>query len=219
MRVAAVVAMLVLTPGLAAASTTVATGGARPTLRVDARGDAEVGWTVGGARHTLLVPPAGRVLPGGRLAGPDTSRGASAPIPFAKAVRRARDGRLWALQAWPVAGSDPPELRVARWHGAPTALTLTVEGGVLTGEATFHGAPLPQYSRTFEGRRMRVYVYLDAWSGSGWNRIGGVAPGADGTFRRTIPESFAAYSKFRAVVTGPVVGADIAPDAAAFATP
>lgn len=218
MRFAFVLALVAVAPGIAAASTTVATGVGRPALRVDAAGNAEVSWTAGGAHRTLLVPPTGRVRPGVRLPGRDVSRAGAASIPFARVVRRTPDGRTWALQSWPVAGSGAADLRIARWHGAPTALTLTNEGGVLTGRATFHGSAIPLWSRTFAGTRMRVYVYLDGWSGGAWHRLGGVAPRSDGTFRRLIPESFAAYPKFRAVVTGPVVGSDIAPDAAAVAT-
>jgi len=211
------VAGLLLLPGVAVASTTIATGVARPALRVDAAGNAEVSWSAGGRRATLLVPPAGRVLPGGRLGKADVSRSAAAAIPFAKVVRRTPDGRLWALQAWPSIGTGPADLRIARWHGAPTKVTLAVDGGTLTGRATYHGAPIPRYSRTFAGTRMRVYVYLDGWSGGRWHRLFGVAPRSDGTFRRLIPESFVRYPRFRAIVTGPVVGADIAPDAAAVA--
>jgi len=141
-----------------------------------------------------------------------------APIPFARAVRRTPDGQTWALQAWPVAGEGTADLRIARWRGAPTKLTLAIESGVLAGQVSFHGAPLPRYSRTFAGRSTRVYVYLDAWSGDRWRRLAGVAPRSDGSFRRLIPESSAAYSKFRAVVTGPAIGREIAPDAAAVAS-
>jgi hypothetical protein len=216
MRWGLIAVAVALTPAVAFASTTIATGVAQPSLRVDGRGNAEVRWTAGG-RHTLLVPASGRVLPGGRLSRPDVSRPAAAAIPFAKVVRRTPDGRMWALQAWPVLGLGRPDLRIARWHGAPTKLTLTIDGDTLIGRASFHGAPIPRYSRTFAGTRMRVYVYLDGWSGDRWRRIGGVAPRGDGSFRRLLPASFAADSKYRAVVTGPVVGNDIAPDAAAVA--
>src|SRR3954466_3353992 len=41
----------------AVASVTVTKGAGSPTLKVDARGDAEVDWTSGGARQSLLLPP------------------------------------------------------------------------------------------------------------------------------------------------------------------
>lgn len=217
MKWIAIAAVAALVPAGALASTTIATGVAQPALRVDVAGNAEVSWTAAGSRHTLLVPRTGRVLPGGRLSRPDVSRAVAATIPFAKVVRNTPDGRNWALQAWPVLGSGAADLRIARWHGAATRITLAIQNGVLTGRATYHGAPIPQYSRTFAGVRMRVYVYLDGWSGGRWHRLSGVAPRGDGSFRRLIPESFAAYPRFRAIVTGPVVGADIAPDALAVA--
>jgi hypothetical protein len=138
-------------------------------------------------------------------------------VPFAKVSRRTPDGRHWVLQAWSVAGEGTLDLRFARWHGTPIRLTLDVQGGALVGRATYHGSPIPLYSRTFAGTRMRVFVYLDGWSGGHWHRLFGVAPRADGSFRRLIPESFATYPRFRATVTGPAIGADITPDASVIA--
>src|SRR5215218_1878333 len=46
--------------GTASASVTVTTNAQRPSLRVDARGYAEVSWTARGVRRTLLIPPRGR---------------------------------------------------------------------------------------------------------------------------------------------------------------
>ncbi|MGZ8687240.1 MAG: hypothetical protein ACXWZP_02310, partial [Gaiellaceae bacterium] len=44
----------------AAGSIDVTVKGSQPALKVDARGAAEVSWTEGGVRKTLLVPPSGR---------------------------------------------------------------------------------------------------------------------------------------------------------------
>jgi hypothetical protein len=179
-----------------------------------------VSWTEGGAHHTLLVPKAGRVLPGGRLAGSDGSKAANAAIPFKRVVRRAPDGWLWSLQTWSITPGGPVELRIARWHGALPALTLALEdGNTLTGTATQDGKPVSRYSRSFAGQRLRVFVYLDALAGGKWERIGGVAPAADGTFRRFVPQELQAASQFRAILTGPAVGRTIAPDVLATATP
>jgi hypothetical protein len=203
-------------PTGAGASTTIATGAERASLGVDARGNAEVRWTAAGASRTLLVPPRGEVVPGGRLSGPDVSRpAAGGAIPYARAVRRIPSGRLWALQAWRVQPGGPLELRIARWSGAPTTLTLQLAAGRLTGRAAYHGAALPEWSQTFAGTRTRVYVYLDALLAGAWQRIGGVAIRADGTFKRLVPPAFAAATRFRAVVTGPAIGADVVPDALA----
>lgn len=203
-------------PALAAASVTIATGAQRPSLRVDARGNAEVGWTAGGTRRTLLVPATGRLLPGGRLSSADASTRATAPIPFARVVRRAADGRIFALQAWQVQPGGPVELRIARWRGAPTHITLALEGGTtLTGEATFQGRPVTGYARSFEGKQLRIYVYLDAFVGGAWKRIGGVVPRPDGSFRRFVPSGFDGSTRYRATVLGPTAETTIAPDASA----
>jgi hypothetical protein len=219
MRTAAALAAALALPAAAAASTTIATNAQQPALRVDALGNAEVDWTAGGARRTVLIPAQGQVFPGRKLPGPDASQTATAAIPFARVVRRTGDGRLWALQAWQVQPGGPVELRFARWRGAPPTITLTVENGdTLTGAATFQGKPVTGFATSFEGKRMRIYVYLDAFMPGGWKRVGGVAPRGDGSFRRLIPPAFTAAAKFRATVTGPTSGTTIAPDASVVTT-
>src|SRR3954464_4058923 len=52
-------------PPAALTSVTVTTNARRPSLRVDSRGYAEVGWTAAGVRRTLLIPPRGQAYPGG----------------------------------------------------------------------------------------------------------------------------------------------------------
>src|SRR4051812_11909566 len=132
-------------PAAAVASVTVATSAKRPALRVDARGYAEVSWSASGVRRTLLVPPHGRALPGGRLPGRDVSRPArGVRIPFARVIRQTPDGRYWALQSRRVARRGAVELRFSRWRGASTVIELTSEpvgasGELVTGRATFHG--------------------------------------------------------------------------------
>ena len=53
-------------PPAALTSVTVTTNAQRPSLRIDSQGYAEVGWTAGGVRRTLLIPPRGQAYPGGR---------------------------------------------------------------------------------------------------------------------------------------------------------
>jgi hypothetical protein len=171
-KAAATCVFALLAPSVALASTAIGTGGGPFRLRVDVRGDAEAAW----AGHVILIPPSGRVLPGRRLSVGDASASAVASIPFAKVVRRTPDGRFWALQSWSVLPGRAPEVRFARWHGAPPVVKLAVEGDTFVGSATFHGKPVPQFSRTFEGRRLRVYVYLEAFAAGRWRRIGGIAP-------------------------------------------
>jgi hypothetical protein len=218
----AVVALLagLLVPA-AAGSTTVADNAARPSLRVDAGGNAEISWTAGGVRHTLLVPPRGRVLPGGHLAGADVSRASSSVVvPFAHIVRTGHGGWNFALEAWRVLPGGPVELRFARWRGAPTVARLSAEqtttGVLLSGSATLAGRPVPTTSRTPEGKVLKQYAYLDVFTGGQWRRLGGVAVRANGTFRRLAPHAKVG-TRYRVVVPGPNVGSTYAPDALATA--
>jgi hypothetical protein len=202
----------------ASASLSVATNVQRPALRVDARGWAEVSWAGAGARRYLLIPPTGRLFPGRRLARRDVSTPTSAVgIPFRKVLRRTPDGRFWALQAWRVRPDGPVELRFSRWRGAPTQVVIEsveqrFDGHVVRGRATFHGRPIPIWSTTPEGKRIRSYAYIDRATATGWRRIGGVRVRTDGTFERFVP--FGGIPRFRAVLPGPSISSTVwAPDA------
>ena len=200
----------------ASASITVAYGAQRATLRVGADGSAEVGWTAGGVRHTLLIPPHGQVLPGGKLRTADVSASGS-ELSFFVALRRTPDGRSWGLQAWQVSPGGPVELRFSRWRGAPTVVTLAVAGTRLTGRATFHGRPAHGYAPTPEGKQVRIAAFLDCFGcpgKPGWSRLLGVFPRADGTFSAFLKPAWRG-ARYRATLTGPNLGTTLAPDASA----
>ncbi len=216
MLFALVTAAVTVSP--AGGSISVADHATAPSLRVDAARNAEVSWTQGGTRHTLLVPFQGRVLPGGRLSGADVSRrAATTGVPFAVVVRTAPGGWTYALEAWRGLPGGPVELHFARWHGAATVAHLTATpastGTLLSGSVTLAGRPAPTTSRTPGGKVLRQYVYLDAFRGS-WHRLGGVALRADGTFRRLVPKA-SEGARYRVLVPGPNVGTTYAPDAVA----
>jgi hypothetical protein len=203
----------------ASASITVATNAARPALRVNARGDAEVSWTAGGVRRYLLVPARGRFIPGARLSGRDVSAPVSTPaIPYARALRRTSDGRLWALQAWRVAFAKSTELRFSRWRGAPTQLTLEAmpqgETEVLSGLATFQGRPVAGTSPTNAGKRILLSAFFDCFGcgATGWFRFNARRTARDGSFGVTVPLNRRG-SRYRVSITGPNRGATLAPDA------
>jgi hypothetical protein len=211
------------TAASASASTTLGTNAQRPALRVDASGNAEVSWTAGGVRRYVFVPPTGRVYPGRRLTAADVSRANNAvALPFRRVLRRTPDGRLWALQTWRTQPGGPVELRFSRWRGAPPKITVTSEsrfdGERITGRATFAGRPVPLFSPTPEGKRIRSYAYVDRGTTSGWSRIAGVATRADGTFRLFIPAGKLG-ARYRALLPGPNIGTTLAPDVASAPVP
>jgi hypothetical protein len=211
-------------PSAAAASVTVTTSAQRPALRVDARGNAEVSWTARGVRRTLLIPPSGRALPGGRLAGRDVSRASRAfRLPFQRVLRRTPDGRYWALQAWRLVRGGAVELRFSRWRGSPTRLQLaaTPRGGteLLEGRATFQGRAVTGFWRTLEGTRIRHAAVLECFGcggRGGWAWFTSVRTRSDGRFAATVPPA-AQGPRYRATVVGPNVGRTLAPDASAVA--
>ncbi len=203
MRVRAViVAALVAVPS-AGGSIFIAANATHPKLAVDAKGNALVTWSQG----SVLVPPAGQLTHGGGLAGADVSRPVAIRVPLALVVRRA-GGMLYALQQWQVQPGGSLELHLARWSGALPKLHLALDGQRLTGSAAYQGKPLTGYSTTLEGKRVRVYVYLDVLGPKGWTRMLGVAPKADGTFAAALRPQWAG-KRYRATVAGP----GYAPDA------
>lgn len=209
--------------GDASASITLGRDAQRPALRVDAKGNAEVSWTAGGERRFVFVPPTGKVYPGRRLAAPDVSRSSTAvALPFKRVLRRTPDGRLWALQTWRPQAGGPVELRFSRWRGAPPVVTLTTEqrfdGERVTGRATFAGKPVPVFSPTPEGKRIRCYAYVQRQTAGGWSAVAGVATKANGSFQLFVPASKLG-ARYRAVVPGPNIGTTLAPDAASPAVP
>jgi hypothetical protein len=213
---AAAGAFLLAAPA-APASITAATSWQRPGLAVDARGNALVTWTEGGARHTLFIPPQGRYLPGGKLTGPDVSRPTTVDgLPWARVVRRTPDGRLWALQAWQVQKGGPVELRFARWQGEPTVVDGTVAGDRLSGRATYAGKGVYGTSPTTAGTPIRHYAMVDCDGcpgTSGWSRLLAVRlAGPRGSYMLPLfPKRRG--DRYRVTVTGPNRGWAYAPDA------
>lgn len=201
----------------AAGSIDVTVKGSQPALKVDARGAAEVSWTEGGVRKTLLVPPSGRYLPGGRILSADVSSPApKTGIVGAVVVRKTPDGRLWALQRTPTQPDGSTTLRLARWQGDPTELEASLEGERITGKATFAGRGVFGTSPTTAGTAVTHFAWVDCWRCSGargWKRLLGVRlRGPGGTFALALRPAWRAQ-RYRVTVLGPNRGADYAPDA------
>lgn len=202
--------------GAAQGTILVANDASRWSLGVDAKGTAVVRVIAAGRPDTIVVPARGQLFHGGALSGPDVSKRIRIPgLALAVETRRTPDGTLWALQAWRVLPGLPVELHLARWQGAPTKLELQTDGTRISGRATFQGKPVAGRTFTLEGKRPRIYVYLDclACGGKpGWTRMIGVAPRADGSFRALLRPSWKGR-RYRATVAGPNTGTTFAPDA------
>jgi hypothetical protein len=209
-------------PPTAAASVTVATHAQRPALRVDSRGYAEVSWAEDGVRRTLLIPPRGRALPGGRLAGRDVSRPAPGMrIAFRKVVRQTPDGRYWGLQSWRLVRGGPVELRFSRWRAGPTTMEVSAEptgrSELLTGRASFHGTPVTGAWRTLEGDPVPHAAVIECFAcmgKPGWTWFNSVRTRSGGRFGANVPLR-AVSRRYRASIVGPNIGTTLAPDASA----
>src|SRR3954447_11925905 len=113
-----VATVALLGPAHAGASVWLANDATRLALKVDAKGAAEVDWSDAHGRHTMLIPPTGRLQPTGKLSGRDVSRSAHFGLPNERLARRTSGGTQWALQAWAPKPGGPIELHLARWRGA-----------------------------------------------------------------------------------------------------
>jgi len=209
-----VLAVVLGLAGTAQATVRVGSNPTKATLRVDAQGNAEVRFTSGGKLDTVIVPARGQLSHGGSLSGPDVAKRVRQPkLPFALVVKRTPDGRYWALQQMQVQPGAAFDLHLARWRGAPTVLTLEVNGDQLEGRATFNGRGVSGASYTLEGKRPRIYVYLDFFAGGAWHRMLGVAPKPDGRFSVFLRPAWQQASRYRATMPGPNIGSSFAPDA------
>jgi len=210
----AAVALLAFAPG-ALASVGVGSNAGSPKLRVDAKGNAEISYTQGRQKTTVLVPAQGPIEYGGTLAGRDVSKPAKSPkLPFLKVLRSGPHGWTYALQTWP-ARSGPVELRFSRWQGTPTKLTLKATRGhsgiALHGTVTYGGKPIPIVSEAPGGLAIREYVYLDQRLAGRWQIVSSVSVERNGTYRHVL-NTEEIGNLFRAAVAGPNIGSVYAPD-------
>jgi hypothetical protein len=211
---AAFLLVLALLASVAQASVWVGQNAVKPTLRVDAKGTAEVKFVSGGRPDTVIVPARGQLFHGGSLSGRDVAKRVGVPkLPNAIVVKRTPDGTLWALQRMQEKPGAPLALHLARWRGDPTTIELTVDGDRLAGRATFNGRGVSGRTYTLEGKRPAIYVFLDYFAGGAWHRMLGVAPKPNGSFSAFLRPAWQQASRYRATVHGPNVGSSFAPDA------
>ena len=195
-----------------------------PTLKVVAGGAAEVDWTSGGARHSVVIYRNGARRYGARLRGHDVSfPTTAASIPMALAVRQTPNGSFWALQAWRRITTEEVELRFSRWKGAPTVLTLDAvcckwHSENVIGRASFHGRAIYGYRSTHTGVPLDKYgrnVYLDTYRRGGWRRMMGILTHRPtGKFSLWI-RPYWRGTAYRGTIIGPNWGWTLGPDAQA----
>ena len=214
----AVVALALLAPAPAAfASVGVGSGAAGPSLRVDAKGNAEISYTQGGAPETVLVPVTGAVIYGGQLTGPDVSKAATRPkLPFLKVLRSGPNGWFYALQTWP-ARIGPAELRFSRWQGEPDQADVHGDAGARRhrsrGQGHLRRQADPDDVEGARRARDRASTSTSTSRSAASGRLLGGVVGHAAT-GRTGGSSTAGRpgTCFRASVAGPNIGAVYAPD-------
>ena len=176
---------------------------ARPTLTIDQRGRAHVGYSLGGRRNVLVAWGAinartpNRSVPqvSFRIRYGQRGRGVCLPYdgpPLAWLVKacKAPDGSYWALQTWqrikPNYGGTRGawELHLSHWRGSLPRLVVYQNwayGHVrhIFGRLTYGGQGVYGFSSTPRGNPLDDYgrnVYLDTFDsayGKGWHRENG----------------------------------------------
>lgn len=213
-------------PATAGASLKVSAWTSGERLAVARDGSAQITWREGGRTRTAVVrgdhitysATIGRRHVGRHLA-PDVAYGRDEVV--------LRNGTHYALQRIRRLGQfgrlGAPELRFARWRGEQPRLALTSEWAYngrfprICGTATYHGRAFFGGAHTLSGRPLDAFgrnVYIDSLRSTGWFRIMGVLTRPRG-FALLIRESRWRGARYRALVPGPNVEGDLAPDVTA----
>lgn len=219
----AALACALVAPTLASGSVLIAEDARKPTLKVVANGDTEVSWRdKSGKRQRMVVPMKGRVLPGATAAGKNVAKKSTRwKLPFKPILRTGPKGFFYALQTWRPRPGEPTELRLSRWKGEPTQITLeaTLNGAreSIGGKVTFRKKPVFGKSPTPAGLKLQLFVLLDCLDcakagGKGWGRITGRAlKTKDGAYTlKLLTENEG--RRYRAQIAGPNRGVHLGPD-------
>jgi hypothetical protein len=215
--------MLACLPATAGASLKISAWTSGERLSVSPDGTAQITWREHGRARTAIVR-GDRVTYRGRI-----GRHAGRMVPAGVAEVVLPNGTHYALQRVRRLGQfgarGAPELRFARWRGAQPQLALTGEWAYdgklprICGTATYHGRPFFGARHTLRGRPLDAFgrnVYIDVLRPGGWFRIMGVLTRPRG-FALLIRESAWRGARYRALVPGPNIDGDLAPDVTATA--
>ena len=219
--------LLACLPATAGASMKISAWTSGERLSVSRSGTAQITWREHGRTRTAIVS-GDRVRYRGRI-GAHAGRAVRPSVAYGVAEVVLPNGTHYALQRVRRLGQfgarGAPELRFARWRGAKPHLALTGEWAYngklprICGTATYHGRPFFGARHTLSGRPLDALgrnVYIDVLRPGGWFRIMGVL---------TRPRGFALLirtpewrgTRYRALVPGPNVDGDLAPDVTASA--
>jgi hypothetical protein len=217
---------LAVAPATAGASLKISAWTGAERLAVAPDGSAQITWREAGRVRTAVVRGdhvSSRAKIGARRVGrhiaPDVAYGRDEVV--------LADGTHYALQKVRRLGQfgrlGAPELRFARWRGAQPQLSLTGEWAYhgrfprICGTATYHGQAFFGGAHTLSGRPLDAFgrnVYIDVLRAGGWYRIMGVLTRPKG-FALLIRDSAWRGARYRALVPGPNVDGDLAPDVTA----
>ena len=221
------VLFLAFLPATAGASLKISAWTSGERLTVARNGTAQITWREHGRLRTALVR-GDRVRYRGRI-GAHGGRSVRPSLAYGIAEVVLPDGTHYGLQRIRRLGQfgqrGAPELRFARWRGAKPSLALTGEWAYngrfprICGTATYHGRAFFGSKHTLSGRPLDAFgrnVYIDVLRPGGWFRIMGVLTRPRG-FALLIREAAWRGTRYRALVPGPNIDGDLAPDVTASA--
>ena len=219
-------AVLAIVPATASASLKISAWTSGERLTVSRSGTAQITWREAGRKRVAIIR-GNRVIYGGHIAAGRSSRKVRPSVAYGVAEVALPDGTHYALQRIRRLGQfgqrGAPELRFARWHGAKPQLALTGEWAYngrlprICGTATYHGRPFFGGRHTLSGRPLDAFgrnVYIDVLRPDGWFRIMGVLTRPRG-FALLIRDAAWRGTRYRALVPGPNINGDLAPDVTA----
>jgi hypothetical protein len=220
--------VLAILPVTASASLKISAWTSGERLAVSRNGTAQITWREAGRTRVALVRGE-RVFYRGRIAKSHGARNVRPTVAYGVAEMVLPNGTHYALQRIRRLGQfgrrGAPELRFARWRGAKPRLALTSEWAYhgrfprVCGTATYHGHPFFGGAHTLQGRPLDALgrnVYIDVLRTDGWFRIMGVLTRPRG-FALLIRTPAWRGSLYRAMVPGPNINGDLAPDVTATA--
>lgn len=220
--------VLAVMPATAGASLKVSAWTSGERLSVARNGTAQITWREGGRTRSAIVR-GDRVTYRGRIGAAHSGRHVAPSVAFGIDEVVLPNGTHYALQRVRRLGQfgqlGAPELRFARWRGEQPRLALAGEWAYngrfprICGTATYHGRAFFGTRHTLSGRPLDGLgrnVYIDVLRAGGWFRIMGVLTRPRG-FALLIRETAWRGSRYRALVPGPNIDGDLAPDATASA--